>query len=161
MSQKRVILQKGVNPPEYYTKIEEVQVSFKCFGGPIGEVGTYNGETHFTLEFAKTIHLYCKDGMIVKEEREWPLSQEDKTQIIRAFSPNDFDPDIAYDLVVSGLACDGEWTATKTVCIYEVEVESTNSVEVEKSAEVEKSEAGPDTAEHIDSDPRENFDFYT
>lgn len=157
MSQKRIILQKGVNPPECYTKIEEVQVSFKCFGGPIGEVGTYSGETLFTLQFAKTIHSYCKDGMIVKEEKEWPFSQEDETQIIRAFSPYDFDPDVAYDLVVSGLDCNGEWTSTKTVCVYEVESAEAESA---KSVEAVEAEVEPETPEHIESDPRENFDFY-
>ncbi|CCV02399.1 hypothetical protein IIV31_027L [Armadillidium vulgare iridescent virus] len=116
---ERIILQKGVKSPPCFSKKEEVQVTFKCYGAPIGDVGTYTGDTMFTVLYAKTISKVCEHNRIKTTEEEWNISVEDNKKIMEAFSPLDFDPDDSEDLVVSGLECNGTWSAIKTICVYE------------------------------------------
>lgn len=121
---ERIILQKGVKSPPCFSKKEEVQVTFKCEGSPIGDVGTYTGDTTFKVLYAKTIFKVCENNKIKTAEEEWHISDNDNKKIMEAFSPLDFDPDDSEDLVVSGLKCNGTWSAVKTICVYEKNIEN-------------------------------------
>ena len=100
------------NDSETYDRIEDVEVFFKCCGGPIGEIGTFSGKVTFTIYYVRSNHSTIKqDGKIHKSLQHIQLNSEDIQKILSLFKEEDFNPDDAFDLTISEPDCNGEWSS--------------------------------------------------
>jgi len=100
---------------------DDIEVTFKCKGGPIGDVGTFCGKVYFTLLFVKNIYYStCKNGKINKIEKDVTLTEDELKEICKLFSDRDFNPDEAQDLKINEPDFNGTWTSVKMVSVTEL-----------------------------------------
>lgn len=129
-----------------YEKLHDIEVTFNCKGGPIGEVGTFQGTVSYTINFARYVYSVVSasanafSGNKINNVSEMiTLTNEEENKIIALFTNDNFNPDDSQDLTIDEPDCNGTWTDTKVVSIYKV----TPSPKTDKMAE-----------------PRDAFEFY-
>jgi hypothetical protein len=124
-----------------YEKLDDIEVTFNCKGGPIGEVGTFDGTVSYTINFARYVYSVVSGNKINKVSEMITLTNDEENKIMALFSNDDFNPDDSQDLTIDEPECNGIWTDAKIVCVYKV----TPSPKKDKK----------DMAE-----PRDAFEFY-
>jgi hypothetical protein len=103
-----------------YEKLDDIEVTFNCKGGPIGEVGTFHGTVSYTIGFARYVYSVVSGNKINKVSEMINLTNHEENKIMALFSDYDFDPDESQDLTIDEPECNGTWTDAKTVCVYKV-----------------------------------------
>ncbi len=62
----KIYVKRGDKNTQVGDKIDEIEVTFRCKGGPIGEVGTFFGKVVSKILFAKSLYTICEKGKIKK-----------------------------------------------------------------------------------------------
>lgn len=122
-----------------YEKLNDIEVTFNCKGGPIGEVGTFHGTVSYKISFARYVYSVVSGNKINKVSEMIALTSDEENKITALFSNDNFNPDDSQDLTIDEPDCNGTWTDTKIVSIYKV-----------TPGDVKKGMA----------DPRDAFEFY-
>ncbi|AAK82311.1 451L [Invertebrate iridescent virus 6] len=114
----KIYVKKGDKNTQVGDKIDEIEVTFRCKGGPIGEVGTFFGKVVSKILFAKSLYTICEKGKIKKIKKTIELEKSDIDAIMLLFSDEDFNPDDSDDLQIDEPDCNGTWTLIKIISVY-------------------------------------------
>ncbi len=112
------MLKRGDKNTQVGDKIDEIEVTFRCKGGPIGEVGTFFGKVVSKYYLQKVYTQFVKKEKLKKIKKTIELEKSDIDAIMLLFSDEDFNPDDSDDLQIDEPDCNGTWTLIKIISVY-------------------------------------------